>query len=136
MNSSPLRPWWLRKRVLLPLALVTGVAAAAVLAFWRSDRSTIVVYNETGRPLPPLLIRACGQERSCPVLSERESVRFKLRPEGEETAVRLELAADPTWKWEGDPITPRGGRRLTIHLWPGGQVEAYAEISWWRKRFE
>ena len=135
MNPTSSLPWWLRKRILLPLILFAGVALAGVIAFDNSDTSTIVVYNETGYPLPPLLLRACGQEKSFAGLGERESVQFVLKPSGGETAVHLELATDPAWRWDGTLIQPRGGRRVTIRLWPGGQVEAFTETSWWQKTF-
>jgi len=135
MNPNQLRPWWLHKRALLPLILLVGVGGAGVIAFVNSVASTIVIYNETGNPLPPLLVRASGQERSFSPLAERESVEFKLKPGGGETAVHLELATDPPWKWNGELIRPRGGYRITIRLWPGGQVEAFTEISWWQKTF-
>jgi hypothetical protein len=135
MNPSQLRPWWLRKRVLLPLFFVTGVLVAGVLAFAMSDKSFIVIYNETGHVLPPLLVRACTQERTYASLDERESAQFILSPHGGETPVRLELATDPPWQWEGEAIKPCGGHRVIIRLWPDGQVEAYSEISWWQETF-
>ena len=135
MNPLQLRPWWLRKRILFPLVLLAGVAIAGVIAFSNSDTSTIVIYNETGAPLPPLLIRACGQERSFATLAERESVEFKLKPTGGETVVHLELATDPAWKWEGELVKPHGGCRVSIRLWTDRQVEAYTEISWLQRTF-
>ena len=132
MNPNPYRPWWLRKRILFPLALVAGLAVTGLIAFENSDPSTIVIYNETGRSLPPLLVRACGQTRTFSTLADQESVRLMLRP-GSETAVHLELASEPPWQWDGPPIQPRGGRRMTIRLWPGGQAEAFLHISWWRQ---
>ena len=134
MNPHQLRPWWLRKRLLLPLILLVGVAIAGVIAFVNSAASTIVIYNETGAVLPPLLVRVCGQERSFAALAERESVEFRLKPGGE-TPVHLELATDPAWKWDGELVRPHGGYRVTIRLWPSGQVEAFTEISWWQKTF-
>ncbi len=135
MISTALRPWWLRKRLLLPLSLVLGVILSGVVAFINSDASTIVVYNETGRLLPPLRVRACGQERSFAALAERASVEFRLHSGGPESVVQLELATDPPWKWAGEPTPSRGGYRVTIRLWPEGQVEAFTDVSWWRKTF-
>jgi hypothetical protein len=135
MNPIPLRPWWLRKRILFPLVLLIGVAIASVIAFINSDTSTIVIYNETGAPLPPLLVRACGQERSFATLAERESVQFTLKPTGGESAVHLDLATDPAWKWEGELVRSHGGYRVTIRLWTDRQVEAYTEISWLQHTF-
>ncbi|MEI8288837.1 MAG: hypothetical protein WCH99_05145 [Verrucomicrobiota bacterium] len=135
MNPNQLRPWWLRKRIVFPFMLIVGVAIAGVVAFVNSDTSTIVVYNETGNPLPPLLVRACGQQRSLSSLAERESVQFALKSSGGETAVCLELATNPAWKWEGQSIKPHGGYRVSIRLWPDRQVEAYTEISWLQQTF-
>jgi len=135
MNPNPPRHWWLRKRVLLPLLLLVGVSGAGVISFLNSDASTIVIYNETGKTLAPLRVRACGQERSFPALAERESVQFTLQPGGGETKVAVDLATDPLWKWDGELVRPRGGYRVTIRLWPDGQVEAFTQMSWWRQPF-
>jgi hypothetical protein len=133
MNPDPLQPWWLRKRILFPLAMLVGIAGTAFIAFVASDTSTIVVYNETDHPLPPLLVRACGQTRTFSRLADRESVRMNLKPDGAESAIHLELATDPPWKWDGELMRPHGGRRVTIRLLPDGLVEAYDQISWWRR---
>jgi len=133
MKPNQLRPWWLRKRIFFPCVLVAGLLVAAGIAFTNSDTSTIVIYNETGAPLPPLLVRACGQTRTFIALAERESVCISLKPSGNASAIHLELATQPLWQWNGEQIHPRGGERVTIRLWPDGQVEAFREISWWRK---
>jgi hypothetical protein len=133
MNPIPLRPWWLRKRIFFPLVLFVGIGITGLIAFVNSDDSTIVIYNETDNPLPPLLVGACGQTRTFPTLADQESVLFVLKPDGAESAIHLELAADPPWKWDGELIRPHGGHRVTIRLLPDGQVEAYDQISWWRR---
>ena len=133
MNPIPLRPWWLRKRILFPLVLLVGIGITGLIAFVNSDASTIVIYNETDNPLPPLLVGACGQMRTFPPLADQESVRFALKPDGAESAIHLELATDPPWKWDGELIRPHGGHRVTIRLLPDGQVEAFDQISWWRR---
>ena len=133
MNGSQLRPWWLRNRILFPFALVVGIGVTSLIAFVNSDTSTIVVYNETDNPLPPLLVRACGQIRTFPALGDQVSIRFALKPDGAESAIHLELATDPPWKWDGELIRPHGGHRVTIRMLPDGQVEAYDQISWWRR---
>jgi len=133
MNSSPIRPWWLRKRIILPLVLLVSSAVAGLVAFVNSDTSAIVIYNETGNPLPPLLIRACDQTRTFSAIADTESVRMTLKPDGSESAIHLELATDPTWKWDGEIIRPHGGHRVIIRLFPEGQVEAFDQISWWRR---
>jgi hypothetical protein len=133
MNPIPLRPWWLRKRILFPLVLLVGIGITGLIAFVNSDASTIVIYNETDNPLPPLLVGACGQMRTFPALADQESVCFALKPDGAESAIHLELATDPPWKWDGELIRPHGGHRVTIRLLPDGQVEAFDQISWWRR---
>ena len=133
MNPIPLRPWWLRKRILFPLILLVGIGVTGLIAFMNSDASTIVIYNETDNPLPPLLVGACGQMRTFPPLADQESVSFALKPDGAESAIHLELATDPPWKWDGELIRPHGGHRVTIRLLPDGQVEAFDQISWWRR---
>ena len=133
MNLNPLRPWWLRKRILFPLVLLVGIGVTGLIAFVNSDASTIVVYNETDNPLPPLLVRACGQTRTFPTLADQESVNLALKPDGAESGIHLELATDPPWKWDGELIRPRGGHSVTIRLLPDGQVEAFDQISWWRR---
>ncbi len=136
MNTRIHRPWWLRKRIIFPLVLLVGVAVTGFVAFENSDASTIVVYNETGNPLPPLLVSACNQSRPFAVLADRESVRVTLKPHGVESPVHLELGTEPPWRWDGPLIKPNGGGRVTIRLLVGGQVEAFTDVSWWRRIFE
>jgi len=133
MNQKSPCPWWLRKRILFPLALLAGAAAAGVVAFENSDTSLIMIYNETGHPLPPLLVRACDQTRTFVALADQESVRIALAPRGTPSAVHLELGTEPPWRWDGPLVKPRGGGRVTVRLLPGGQAEAFEDVSWWRR---
>ena len=133
MNNLTHRPWWLRKRIIFPLALLVGVVVTGFIAFENSDASTIVVYNESGNPLPPLLVSACDQSRTFAVLADRESVRVTLKPYGVESAVHLELGPEPAWRWDGPLIKPHGGSRVTIRLLADGQVEAFTDVSWWQR---
>jgi hypothetical protein len=135
MNKKPLRPWWLRKRLILPFILMAALPVAVALAWLRSDRSTIVIYNETGDALPPLLVQACGQTRSFAGLEDQDSVRFELHPKGPGGAIHLELAATPAWTWDGEFVEARGGYRVSIRIMPGKQVEAFTDISWWQRTF-
>lgn len=128
-SSGPIRP---RRRVVLIAVLICGLALAIPTAIIVADRSSVVIYNETGAVLPPVVIRACGQQRVFTGLPEQGSVEWELRAQGTESAVQLELASDPPWRWEGCLIRPHGGFRVTIRLWPQGQVEAYPSRSWWR----
>jgi hypothetical protein len=81
------------------------------------------------------MVRACDQTRTFTTLADQESIRIALKPSGGESAVHLELATEPAWQWDGVLIKPHGGQRVTIRLLPGGQVEAFTEISWWQKTF-
>jgi hypothetical protein len=136
MDTDPLKPGWLRKRILLPLLSSLLLAASLTVAVIRSGTSTVVVYNNTGAPLPPLRIEACGQARLFPALAEKESVRMRLDTTGSESEVKLELATEPAWRWSGGFVEPRGGYRLTVRLYPDGQVETDTQLSIWRRLFK
>ncbi len=133
MKTEQLRPWWLRKRFLFAGLFPVALLLAACVAYFSSDGSSVIVYNETGKTLPPLLVRACGQSRTFTSLGDQESVCFNLKSTGDSTPVRLELATDPPWSWEGSSIKPQGGITVTIRLWPNGQAEPYRQVSWWRQ---
>ena len=135
MNKKTLRPWWLRKRLVLPLILAVALPVAVAIALLRSDGSTIVVYNETGEALPPLLVQACGQARTFTGMEDQDSVRFDLKPHGTGGPIHLEIGSEPPWTWDGEFLEAHGGYRVTIRLSTGHQVEAFTDISWWRKTF-
>jgi hypothetical protein len=122
-----------RKRLLLPLVSLLLVASMTGIAIRRSDTSEIVVYNLTGAPLPPLRVAACQQTRTFPALPEESSFRWKLARKGPGSEVELELAQDPPWRWQGSYLEPRGGYRISLRLWPDGQVEEHRQISWWQR---
>lgn len=121
------------KRVLLPLVSLLLVLAATATAVFRSDASRIIVYNQTGMVIPALKVEASGQLRVFRNLGDAESFRWTLKPTGEAGEIRLETATEPTWQWRGAPIEPRGGYRVTLRLWPDGQVEAHTQISLWQR---
>lgn len=128
------RFWMRRKRVLLPLVALAGLAVALTVAVGQADNSTIVVYNETGAPLPACRMEACGFSVLVPGLAEEGSFRWRL-PDAERevgTPIRLELATDPPWEWSGAFLEARGGYRVALRLWPQGQVESDTQISVWR----
>jgi len=135
MKNSQLRPLWLRKRVVFPMAFIVGMLVTAVIAMIGSDASTIVVYNETGAPLPPLLLEACNQTKTFTHLDDQQSIRWRLKPEGLPGPIHLEVATTPLWVWDGDTIQSQGGCRVTIRLETGNQVESYIDYSWWRRTF-
>ena len=74
------RPLWRRKRIVLPLLLLAALLAAAGVAIRRSSSSAIILYNQTGEPLGPLLLRACGQTTTVHRLDDEESFRWRLHP--------------------------------------------------------
>ena len=130
------RPWYSRKRILLPLALLVALAAALSWAVVRSDVSRLIVFNETGTPLGGLHVSACGQARSFQQVPVEGSVRWKLAPRGSGTEITLETAAKPPVRWQGGYLEPRGGYVVTLRIWPDGQVEAHTQISFWQRLFK
>jgi hypothetical protein len=135
MNKKQLRPLWLRKRLILPVFLIVGLVAAMLVALLRSDESTIVIYNQTGEALPPLLVQACNQSKTFTDLQDQESVRFRLKPRGAPGAIHIEVAANPGWTWDGGSVESHGGYRVSIRILAANQVEVFTDISWWRKTF-
>jgi hypothetical protein len=135
MTAKNSRPRWLRKRILFPLCLLVCLPIAGVVAYLNSAASSIVIYNETGAALPPLLVSACGQTWTFPSLADQESIQLEPKRGGNQSAIHLEVASQPPWKWDGATIKPDGGQIVSIRIWSGGQIEAFTEISWWRKTF-
>lgn len=135
MNPYQLRPRWLRKRIGLPLVLIAGVTVASVVAFVDSDASAIMIYNKTGGFISALKVVACGQETVLRGLAEESSFRLKLKETGTPSAIALETATDPPWHWQGGSIKTRGGYRVTLRLWPDGEVEIHTQISLWQQLF-
>ena len=135
MNPNQLRPWWLRKRVWLPLFLIGGVTVASVIAFLNSNASAIMIYNETGDSISALKVIACGQETVLRSLTEESSFRLELKETGTPGEITLETAGNPPWRWQGGYIETRGGYRITIRLWPNGEVEIHTQISLWQRLF-
>lgn len=129
------RPWYRRKRVLLPLALLLALGVALAVAVARSGVSRIIVYNETGQAVTGLHLEACGQSRNFPGLPIEGSVRWKLARVGSASEITLELATEPPVRWQGAYIEPRGGYVIALRIWPDGQVEAHTQISIWQRWF-
>ena len=133
MNPIQIRPWWMRKRILIPFLFMVGVASALVVAVVRSDTSRIILYNETGAAIPALRLAACGQERVLQDVGQDESFRWKLRRSGAPGDILIESASNPPWQWRGGYIQPRGGYRVIIRLVAAGEVEVQTEISIWQR---
>jgi len=132
---SETRRWWLRKRFLLPVLALASLGISVAVAFVGSDSPVVVVYNHTGQALPPLVVIACGQSRTFAAIANDASVQLPIAPRGVPGPIALEIATEPPWRWEGAYVAPRGGHRVTLYLWPGGQVEAHAQISFWQRLF-
>lgn len=125
-----------RKRALLPLVSILFLAGATWAAVARSDRSRIIVYNQTGAPIAALKVSACDQVTVFRHLDDEGSFRWKLAPAGVAGEIELETAAEPPWRWRGASIQPRGGYRVTLRLWPDGQVEVHTQTSLWQQLFK
>ena len=126
------RHWWQRRRVWLGLWGVL-VIVVLVVAFVRSNHSAIVVYNETGFPLPPLAVIACGQEISVSGIAAEASKRIRLQESGTPSDLQIEiLAADPL-HWEGGYVEPIGGYRIEVRVLPDLSFQFGSQISIWRR---
>ncbi|MFO1460145.1 MAG: hypothetical protein U1G08_12125 [Verrucomicrobiota bacterium] len=126
------RPAWRRKRFLIPVFLFGVLVLGAGVAFLRSDASSVVLYNHTGAVIPAVRVVACGHSATCTALGVDDSWRWKPSG-GSESDIALEIATEPPTRWEGGRISPKGGYRITLHLWPGGEVEYDSQISIWRR---
>ena len=126
------RPAWRRKRLLLPVLLLGVLGAGVGIAFQRSDVSSVVIYNHTGATLSAVRVVACGHSATCLALGADDSWRWRL-PEGSVTDIALEVATEPPLRWQGGRVSPRGGLRVTLHLWPEGEVEYDSQVSIWRR---
>jgi len=133
MKTDRPRPWWLRKRLWLPALALLISAGTLTVAILRSDTSRIMVYNETGAPLGALRLAACGQAVVVPGLGEEESYRWGLAHTGQAGEITIEAASDPPWRWQGGFVEPQRGYRITLRLWPEGEVEVHTQISIWQR---
>lgn len=124
---------FLQKRILLPLASLLLLSVSGYVAVLRSNTSRIVVYNQTGAPIAALRAVACGQTNLFRNLAEEDSFGWKLSPTGDASDIELEMAVEPPWRWRGGFIQPRGGYRVTLRLWPDGEVEAHTQVSFWQR---
>ena len=127
------RPWYRRKRVLIPLGSLVALTAATVFAVIRSDVSRIMIFNESGGPLPAVRLTACGQSRTFSNVPSEASVRWKLEQQGSGSEVSLELATEPPVRWSGSYIESRGGQHVTLRIWPDGQIEEHRQVSFWQR---
>ena len=124
-----------RKRILLPLASLLFLAAAAYVAVLRSESSRIIIYNQTGESIAILKVAACDQSTLFRKVEEEGSFRWKLNSAGDPGEIELETVSEIPWKWRGAYIQPSGGYRVTLRLWPDGEVEIDTQISLWQRLF-
>ena len=134
VQRSVKRPWWQRPWIWLGIWSLL-VPLVVILAFVRSNQSTIVVYNDTGLPLSALMIRACGQEFRLPRLASDNSFRVKLASEGGESDVVLSSIGEPIIDWAGGYIEPRGGYRIELRVRADGSVVYSEQMSVWSWRY-
>jgi hypothetical protein len=124
-----------RKRILLPIVSLLFLIAAAYMAVLRSESSRIIIYNQTGEPIAILKVAACSQSTLFLKVEEEGSFRWKLEPEGSPDEIELEAVSEFPWEWRGAYIQPTGGYRVTLRLWPDGEVEVHTQISLWQRMF-
>ncbi len=125
------RPWWRKRRIVLPLVTFALLCVTLVVAVVRSDQSQIVIYNESDSSLGPLTVSACGQRSVFSRIEDDTSVRIRLDGAGGESAVQLSLPSG--WIWEGGYVEPRGGYLVFIHVRPQMEVEVHTQISLWQR---
>lgn len=130
---SNARPWWLRKRLLLPVAALLLFLLVVWYSAVTSDDSKIMVYNETAVPIRQVTIQACGQSFAVPVIEPDESVRFDLAPTGGMSNVVFSVAGTTNWHSASRYLAPRGGHRLRFHLRPGGYLDVRHYRSWFQQ---
>jgi hypothetical protein len=99
----------------------------------RSDQSSLVIYNHTGVEIPVLGITSCGRSVTHRALDSEDSWRWRPVAASAGSEIELELATQPPLFWKGGYLEPRGGQRVTLHLWPGGEVEFHTQVSIWRR---
>lgn len=127
------RPWYRRKRVLLPLVSLAAISLTTIYAVIRSDISRIIVFNETGAPLAAIHLTACGQARTFPNVPTEGSIRWKLERHGSASEIGLQVATEPPVQWRGGYIESHGGYYVTLRIWPDGQIEEHRQISFWQR---
>ena len=127
------RPWWLRKRLLLPIAALFLFVLVLIYAAASSNNSKIMVSNETASPIHGVEILACGQRFAIAVIAPDESVRFDLEPGGDTGNVLFTVAGTTNWNSSTHFIAPTGGHRLVFRLRPGGWLESRQYRSWFQE---
>ena len=128
------KAFWRRQRVLWPATGLLLSLGALLLALIQSNRSQVIVYNETGETIPELIITACGQSKTFREVEDASSPCFNLAPTGAESDVIISTNSASKPLWQGEYIEPKGGYETIVHLRPGA-IEASTTVSWWQKTF-
>ena len=126
------RPWYLRKRLVLPIVALAFTAFVAWYSFVTSNDTKLIVYNESGEPVRNVELFACGQRFNVAELDHEESMRFELEPEGEAGDATLAVLGTTNWNSAGNFVEPTGGYRVFYKLLPGGYVEVRTYRSWFQ----
>lgn len=127
------RPWWRKKRVLLPALFLVVAVAAMLVAVLGSSRSQVILYNDTGGELANITIEACGQSDHLAHLDDGESHRFSLKPGAPPSDIALVIDGDAPIRWRDGFMEAQGGYTTFLHVRRGGVVEWDVEISPIRK---
>jgi hypothetical protein len=129
------KPWWLRKRLLLPIGVLVAFGLILVLTYIRSDTAKIIVYNDSGRDLGRMILSACGQQFEIPALAHDQSYRLRLSNRGTEGEVELRVVETTNWNFKGGYVEPTGGYRVRLRLTNTNVVEYQQQISFFHKTF-
>ncbi len=121
------------RRFLIPVAIMALTLVAGAIGIYKSNTSSIIVYNQTGRELSVLKVVGCAQTAVFYRLADEDLVRLKLVPEGQPSEIDIEATGQKPIRWKGGYIEPKGGYRVTLRLWPDGTVELHTQISFWHR---
>ncbi len=133
MKPSPNRLARTLSRLAVVLVLLFLLLIAPWIAILRSDRSILVLYNESGSTIPALRIRVCGQNLLRSSMPDDTSARWVLEKVGEPSEIDLELATDPPVLWSGSFMESSGGHRVVIRIRPDMSVEAHSTRTVWAR---
>jgi len=103
------------------------------LAIVRSDRSILVLYNESGASIPALRIQVCGQVFHRNSMPDDTSSRWVLEKVGSPSEIQLELATEPVVLWSGGFMEPRGGHRVVLRVQSDNSVESDSSRTVWSR---
>lgn len=114
-----------------------ALSLPVVLAFavFRSTRSIVNIYNDTGMPLDSLTVVACGETFRLNPLDSEGTVRVRMPRDGEASSVRVR-SSDPLIFAERGYIKPNGGYRVTIYLKPDFSLDYDEQRSFWLSLFD